>query len=115
MVALARGPDKQKKGESPGPPPPQTLPFSTPRMRVCLPARAGCQGPGSSTDPATAATASNDVVPAGAFSEQIPAAAPDLAQARRDHVHVFLVNGVDPLNYGDMAGLGDHIRQLGFA
>ena len=28
---------------------------------------------------------------------------------------MFLINGVDPLNWGNMVGLRDHIRQLGLA
>ena len=39
-----------------------------------------------------------------------PAPAP--GQAPHGHIHVFLVNGVDPLNWGNMAGLRDHIREL---
>ena len=45
---------------------------------------------------------------------QAPQQVQDLAQTRRDRVHVFLVNGVDLLNAGNMTGLRDFIRQLGF-
>src|SRR5437764_243197 len=30
------------------------------------------------------------------------------------YVYVFVVNGLDPLNYGNLTGLRDHIRALGF-
>jgi hypothetical protein len=32
----------------------------------------------------------------------------------RDHVHVFLVNGLDPLHFGNLVGVRDYVRQLGF-
>jgi hypothetical protein len=32
----------------------------------------------------------------------------------RDHVYIFLVNGLDPINYGKLLGLRDYIRKLGF-
>src|SRR5262249_39407997 len=32
----------------------------------------------------------------------------------RRHVYVFLANGVDPLGLGDLAGVRDHVRALGF-
>jgi hypothetical protein len=31
----------------------------------------------------------------------------------RDHVYVFLVNGLDPVNYGNMTGLRDYLQGLG--
>jgi hypothetical protein len=31
----------------------------------------------------------------------------------REHVYVFLVNGLDPVNYGNMTGLRDYINSLG--
>jgi hypothetical protein len=33
----------------------------------------------------------------------------------RGHVHVFLLNGLDPVNYGNLTGLRDYIHTLGFA
>jgi pimeloyl-ACP methyl ester carboxylesterase len=33
----------------------------------------------------------------------------------RAHVHVFLINGLDPLRVGNLAGVRDHINHLGFA
>jgi hypothetical protein len=35
-------------------------------------------------------------------------------KACRNHVHVFLMNGLDPVNYGDLTGLRDYITDLGF-
>lgn len=32
----------------------------------------------------------------------------------RDHVYVFLLNGLDPTNYGNMTGLRDYLNCLGF-
>ncbi len=32
----------------------------------------------------------------------------------RNHVYIFLVNGVDPLCYGNLAGLRDYVQSLGF-
>jgi hypothetical protein len=32
----------------------------------------------------------------------------------RRHVHVFLMNGVDPLGAGNLSGLRDHVQRLGF-
>lgn len=37
-----------------------------------------------------------------------------LPQHVRRHVHIFLMNGVDPLGAGNLAGLCDHIHKLGF-
>jgi hypothetical protein len=33
----------------------------------------------------------------------------------RDHVHVFLMNGMDPINYGNLTGLRDYVQELGFS
>src|SRR5438105_15088896 len=38
----------------------------------------------------------------------------DLPKCCRDHVHVFLVNGLDPANIGNLAGLRHHVRHLDF-
>jgi hypothetical protein len=38
----------------------------------------------------------------------------ELPQSCRDHVHVFLMNGLDPVNYGNLTGLRDYIQELGF-
>lgn len=35
--------------------------------------------------------------------------------ASRDHVHVLLLNGLDPLELGNMAGVADYVRRLGFS
>jgi hypothetical protein len=32
----------------------------------------------------------------------------------RARVHVFLVNGLDPLGYANFEGVGEHLRQLGY-
>jgi hypothetical protein len=31
-----------------------------------------------------------------------------------EHVYIFLVNGTDPLHYGDLVGLGDRLKELGY-
>jgi hypothetical protein len=33
----------------------------------------------------------------------------------RDHVHIVLINGLDPLYVGNMAGMRDYLQQLGFS
>jgi hypothetical protein len=33
----------------------------------------------------------------------------------RNHVHVFLMNGLDPINYGNLTGLRDYVQDLGFS
>ncbi|HEV3203390.1 MAG TPA: hypothetical protein VGY77_03355 [Gemmataceae bacterium] len=38
----------------------------------------------------------------------------DLPKCSRDHVHVFLVNGLDPFNYGNLTGVRDYLHNLGF-
>jgi hypothetical protein len=38
-----------------------------------------------------------------------------LPQCCRDHVYIFLVNGLDPFNKNDFAGLADYLRSLGFS
>jgi hypothetical protein len=37
-----------------------------------------------------------------------------LPKCARDHVYVFLVHGIDPLDCANLEGLRDYIRQLGF-
>jgi hypothetical protein len=32
----------------------------------------------------------------------------------RNHVYVFLMNGLDPINYGNLTGLRDYVQELGF-
>lgn len=44
----------------------------------------------------------------------VEAAPRRLAEADRDHVYVLLVNGLDPLRIGNLTGMGDYIRGLGF-
>src|SRR4029079_19289987 len=34
--------------------------------------------------------------------------------AAKDHVYVFLIHGMDPLNYANLSGLRDYIQGLGF-
>jgi hypothetical protein len=49
---------------------------------------------------------------------QAPATSADICKSLpgccRDHVYIFLVNGLDPVNYGKLTGLRDHLNQLGF-
>jgi pimeloyl-ACP methyl ester carboxylesterase len=37
-----------------------------------------------------------------------------LRAADRDRVHVFFINGLDPLDKGNLVGLSDRVRELGF-
>jgi hypothetical protein len=37
-----------------------------------------------------------------------------LFKASRDHVYVMFVNGLDPVNYGNLLGLRDYVTALGF-
>jgi hypothetical protein len=34
---------------------------------------------------------------------------------RREHVHIFLINGMDPLYLGNLVGVRDYLQQLGFS
>ena len=38
----------------------------------------------------------------------------NLPKSSRDHVYIFLLNGLDPVNYGNLTGLRNHIQQDGF-
>lgn len=38
----------------------------------------------------------------------------DLPKCCRDHVYIFLVNGFDPMNYGNLTGIRDYLHNLGF-
>ena len=35
-------------------------------------------------------------------------------KSSRDHVYVFLVHGMDPLNYANLSGVRDYVQSLGF-
>jgi hypothetical protein len=37
-----------------------------------------------------------------------------LQTADRDHVHVYFINGLDPLDKGNLIGLSERVRELGF-
>jgi hypothetical protein len=37
-----------------------------------------------------------------------------LPESCRDHVYIFLMNGLDPVNYGNLTGLRDYIKEQGF-
>jgi hypothetical protein len=39
---------------------------------------------------------------------------PSLPQACRNHVYIFLIHGVDPLDYANLAGVRDYLIALGF-
>jgi hypothetical protein len=43
-----------------------------------------------------------------------PGACPALPQACRNHVYVFLLHGVDPLDYANLGGVRDYLNALGF-
>src|SRR5262245_54242861 len=38
----------------------------------------------------------------------------EIPRCCRDHVYVFCVNGLDPLDYSNQSGLRDYIHELGF-
>jgi hypothetical protein len=38
-----------------------------------------------------------------------------VAKDRREHVHIFLINGMDPLYLGNLVGVRDYLQQLGFS
>lgn len=46
---------------------------------------------------------------------ELVAAARSLPDCARDHVHVFLLNGLDPLRLGNLDGLAECVRSLGFS
>jgi hypothetical protein len=37
-----------------------------------------------------------------------------LPKYERDHVYVFFLNGIDPVNYGNLTGIRDYVQELGF-
>jgi hypothetical protein len=37
-----------------------------------------------------------------------------LEKYQRDRVYVFFVNGIDPVNYGNLTGIRDYVQDLGF-
>lgn len=37
-----------------------------------------------------------------------------LPQGCKDHVHVFIINGLDPMDYSNLTGLRDYVQSLGF-
>jgi hypothetical protein len=37
-----------------------------------------------------------------------------LPRCCKEHVYIFIVNGLDPANIGNLTGLRDHVQQLGF-
>jgi hypothetical protein len=45
----------------------------------------------------------------------VPAALAGAPKTIHDHVYIYVVNGLDPLYWGDLTGLRDHIGRLGFA
>jgi hypothetical protein len=38
-----------------------------------------------------------------------------LSHCCKDHVYIFLINGLDPMNYGNLSGLRDYLNQLGMS
>src|SRR5262249_6617116 len=46
--------------------------------------------------------------------EELKAPCQALPSCCRDHVYIFLVNGLDPINASNMAGLRDYLQDLGF-
>jgi hypothetical protein len=37
-----------------------------------------------------------------------------LPKYERDHVYIFFLNGIDPVNYGNLTGIRDYVQDLGF-
>jgi hypothetical protein len=66
---------------------------------LATPTGAPCQQVVTETTPATPASAD--------ICRSLP-------NCCRDHVCIFMVNGLDPVNYGNLTGLRNHINQLGF-
>jgi hypothetical protein len=46
--------------------------------------------------------------------EQVCASCRDLPECYRDHVHVLIVNGMDPADVSNLTGMCQYIRDLGF-
>ncbi len=65
-----------------------------------------------------AAASAQAPVPAPAPAEvqpPVPAALAGAPRTMQDHVYVYIVNGLDPMYWGDLTGLRDHVCRLGFA
>jgi hypothetical protein len=54
------------------------------------------------------------VHPIAPVRDELAAAARCLPACARCHVHVFLLNGLDPIRLGNLEGLADSVRCLGF-
>ncbi len=52
--------------------------------------------------------------PIHAPQPEVLAACQSLPRCCKDHVHIFLLNGLDPMNYGNLTGLRDYVQSLGF-
>jgi hypothetical protein len=52
------------------------------------------------------------------FLHPVTSPAPTLCRAvspdQRDHLHIFVINGLDPLDVSNLSGMCDHLRQLGY-
>jgi hypothetical protein len=52
--------------------------------------------------------------PVGAPPAEVAESCQTVPRACRGHVYVFLMNGLDPMNYGNLTGLRDYLQGLGF-
>jgi hypothetical protein len=52
--------------------------------------------------------------PIHAPQPEILASCQSLPRCCKDHIHIFLLNGLDPMNYGNLTGLRDYVQSLGF-
>jgi hypothetical protein len=48
------------------------------------------------------------------YAKQLTEPCQAVPKCCRDHVYVFMVNGLDPWNYGNLTGVRDYIQELGF-
>src|SRR5438105_2017738 len=52
--------------------------------------------------------------PVAAPQPELAAPCTTLPPCSRDHVYVFLIPGLDPLNFANLSGVRDYIQGLGF-
>src|SRR5438034_10131305 len=48
------------------------------------------------------------------YAKQLTEPCQSVPRCCRDHVYIFMVNGLDPWNYGNLTGVRDYIQELGF-
>jgi len=52
--------------------------------------------------------------PIGAPPRDLVKPCDQLPKPCRDHVYIFFVNGLDPVDYGNLVGLRDYVQKMGF-